>query len=89
MSGVVYTCPMHSQIRRDGPGHCPICGMTLEPMDAGDDPGPSAELSDLTRRFWIGTALTLPTVVLEMGAHIPGVYLHHYVAASASLLRVV
>jgi P-type Cu+ transporter len=85
MSGVVYTCPMHSQIRRDGPGHCPICGMTLEPMDAGDDPGPSAELSDLTRRFWIGTALTLPTVVLEMGAHIPGVYLHHYVAASASM----
>jgi P-type Cu+ transporter len=85
MSGVVYTCPMHSQIRRDGPGHCPICGMTLEPMGAGDDPGPSVELSDLTRRFWIGTALTLPTVVLEMGAHIPGVYLHHYVAASASM----
>ncbi|MBN9498943.1 MAG: heavy metal translocating P-type ATPase [Alphaproteobacteria bacterium] len=65
----VYTCPMHPQVRRDAPGSCPICGMALEPLvpEGGDTPSP--ELTDFTRRFWVGTALTIPVVALEMGGH--------------------
>ncbi len=62
-----YTCPMHPQIRQPGPGACPICGMALEPVMVTADTGPSAELLDMTRRFWIGVALTIPVVLLEMG----------------------
>ena len=65
-----YTCPMHPQIRQKGPGHCPICGMALEPVVATADTGESPELRDMTRRFWIGTALTLPVFALEMGGHL-------------------
>ena len=68
-SDVIYTCPMHPQIRQLGPGNCPICGMTLEPLVAIEDTGPSPELVDMTRRFWIGLALTAPVLVLEMGGH--------------------
>jgi P-type Cu+ transporter len=81
---VVYTCPMHPQIRQPGPGNCPICGMTLEPVGAADETGPSAELIDMTRRFWIGAALALPVVILEMGAHFPGLNLHRYVSPQLS-----
>ena len=66
----IYTCPMHPEIRQQGPGDCPICGMALEPLNAARDAGPSAELIDMTRRFWIGGALTLPLLVMEMGAHL-------------------
>jgi P-type Cu+ transporter len=72
--GTIYTCPMHPQIRQVGPGSCPICGMTLEPELAGSDTGPNPELVDMTRRFWIGLALTIPVFVLEMGAHIAGAH---------------
>jgi P-type Cu+ transporter len=69
-AGTIYTCPMHPEIRQIGPGHCPICGMALEP-EAGaigeDDAG--GERADMTRRFWISAALTLPVVALEMGGH--------------------
>nr|WP_297353182.1 copper-translocating P-type ATPase [uncultured Caldimonas sp.] len=65
-----YTCPMHPQIRQKGPGHCPICGMALEPVVATAEAGESPELRDMTRRFWIGTALTLPVFALEMGGHL-------------------
>lgn len=68
--GAIYTCPMHQQIRQVGPGTCPICGMALEPEIASVDSGPSAELTDMTRRFWIGGVLSLPAVVLEMGGHL-------------------
>ena len=68
--GAIYTCPMHPQIRQVGPGNCPICGMTLELVLATAETGPSAELVDMTRRFWIGLALALPVVSLEMGAHL-------------------
>ena len=78
-AGVIYTCPMHPQIRQAGPGSCPICGMALEPVGVTEETGPSAELVDMTRRFWIGTALAAPVVVLEMAAHFPGIDLHHYV----------
>ncbi|HYM04357.1 MAG TPA: heavy metal translocating P-type ATPase, partial [Stellaceae bacterium] len=82
--GTVYTCPMHPQIRLTEPGNCPICGMALEPVGASAEEGPSAELIDMTRRFWIGTALAAPVVVLEMGAHFPGLNLHHYVSPQTS-----
>ena len=68
--GTIYTCPMHPQIRQPGPGNCPICGMALEPEVATAQEGPSAELVDMTRRFWVGLALALPVVVLEMGGHL-------------------
>ena len=68
--GAIYTCPMHPEIRRTGPGSCPICGMALEPEVVSEDAGPNPELADMTRRFWIGLALSLPVVVLEMGGHL-------------------
>jgi Cu+-exporting ATPase len=67
---VEYTCPMHPEIRQPGPGSCPICGMALEPVMITADTGPSQELRDMTRRFWVGTALTVPVVALEMGTHV-------------------
>jgi Cu+-exporting ATPase len=67
--GTIYTCPMHPQIRQPAPGNCPICGMALEPEVATGEAEPNPELVDMTRRFWIGLAVTVPVVVLEMGAH--------------------
>ena len=69
-AGTIYTCPMHPEIRQPGPGSCPICGMALEPEIVSADTQPNAELADMTRRFWIGLALTLPVFALEMGGHL-------------------
>ncbi|MGE0741897.1 MAG: heavy metal translocating P-type ATPase [Hyphomonadaceae bacterium] len=71
--GSKWTCPMHPEIVRDGPGSCPICGMALEPTMPSADAAPNPELVDMTRRFWVGVALTLPVLVLEMGRHFFGV----------------
>lgn len=68
--GSIYTCPMHPEIRQEGPGDCPICGMGLEPELVSLDDGPSAELTDMTRRFWIGLLLAFPVFLLEMGSHL-------------------
>ena len=82
--GAIWTCPMHPEIRRNGPGSCPICGMALEPLVAAPDTGPNPELIDMTRRFWGGFALGLPVFLLEMGGHIfPG--LHHLVPMGVSV----
>ncbi|WBT37954.1 heavy metal translocating P-type ATPase [Hyphomicrobium sp. DMF-1] len=70
--GAIYTCPMHPQIRQMGPGTCPICGMALEPEVVTADSAPNPELVDMTRRFWVGLALTVPIFALEMGGHITG-----------------
>ncbi|RVQ67816.1 copper-translocating P-type ATPase [Croceicoccus ponticola] len=71
-AGAVYTCPMHPQVRRTSPGACPICGMALELESAAHaTEGPNPELADFTRRFGIGTVLTLPVLLLAMG-HIVG-----------------
>jgi len=64
---VEYTCPMHPEIRQLGPGSCPICGMALEPVVVTAASGPSPELADMSRRFWIALVLSLPVVLLEMG----------------------
>jgi len=68
-AGTIYTCPMHPEVRQIGPGSCPICGMALEPEQVSLDDAPDPELKDMTRRFWIALALTLPVFVLEMGGH--------------------
>jgi P-type Cu+ transporter len=73
-SGAIYTCPMHPQIRQDHPGACPICGMALEPEVAAEATGPSAELMDMTRRFWIALGLSIPVFALEMGGHLAGLH---------------
>ena len=65
-AGTIYTCPMHPQIRQIGPGSCPICGMALEPLIAAGEVGSNPELADMTRRFWIGLALSVPVVALGM-----------------------
>ncbi len=69
-AGAIYTCPMHPEIRQPGPGHCPICGMALEPEVPSGAEGPSAELTDMTRRFWVALALSVPVFALEMGGHL-------------------
>jgi P-type Cu+ transporter len=83
--GVIYTCPMHPQIRRAEPGSCPICGMALEPLGPIQETGPSPELIDMRRRFWIGAALAVPTVILEMGGHFPGLNFHDYISPQISI----
>jgi len=70
--GTIYTCPMHPEIRKIGPGSCPICGMALEPLVASAETTPNHELIDMTRRFWIGLVLTIPVFLLEMGGHLTG-----------------
>ncbi|WP_424140567.1 heavy metal translocating P-type ATPase [Roseomonas chloroacetimidivorans] len=82
--GAIYTCPMHPQIRQEGPGNCPVCGMALEPLEVTVEPGPNHELIDMTRRMWIGLALAIPVVILEMGGHIPRLGLHNLVSPTAS-----
>ncbi|RUL87019.1 heavy metal translocating P-type ATPase [Tautonia sociabilis] len=84
--GTLYTCPMHPEIVRDGPGSCPICGMALEPMAPSLDEGPNEELLDMTRRFWISAVLTLPLLVLAMGEMVLGRALVSGRAASWSQL---
>ena len=74
-ANVIYTCPMHPEIRQDGPGNCPICGMALEPETITGEEGENPELTDFCRRFWIGLVLTLPVLILEMGAHVFGLHL--------------
>ncbi|MDP3801906.1 heavy metal translocating P-type ATPase [Brevundimonas sp.] len=70
--GAIYTCPMHPQVRQEGPGSCPICGMALEPETVTAEAPVNHELIDFTRRFWLGLALTLPLLALEMGGHLTG-----------------
>ena len=73
-AGTIFTCPMHPEIRQVGPGSCPICGMALEPAEVSLDQGPNEELLDMTRRLWIGGALAVPVVVLDMGGHLLGLH---------------
>ena len=81
--GVEYTCPMHPEIVQIGPGSCPICGMALEPKVISLDDKPDPELIDMTRRFWISAALTIPVFVLAMGEMLPN--FHSYVSPKLSI----
>ncbi len=64
--GVPYTCPMHPEVRQMGPGACPKCGMALEPVEVTAAEEPNPELADMSRRFWISLALTVPVLALSM-----------------------
>jgi len=75
--GVPYTCPMHPEVRQDGPGACPICGMALEPLAVSLEPAESPELADMRRRFWIGAGLAAPLFALAMSDALPGRPLAH------------
>jgi P-type Cu+ transporter len=66
---VIYTCPMHPQIRRSAPGNCPICGMTLEPEMPSVEEERNPELESFTRRFWWTLPLSIIGVVIAMGGH--------------------
>ena len=70
--GTIYTCPMHPEIVQEGPGHCPKCGMALEPMGipAEHDHGGHPELVDFTRRLKVAVPLSLALVALDMGQHV-------------------
>ena len=70
--GQKYTCPMHPEIIRDAPGSCPICGMALEPLVVSLNEEENTELRDMTRRFWIAVALSIPVFLLGMSDLIPG-----------------
>ncbi|MGF6233575.1 Cu+-exporting ATPase [Inquilinus ginsengisoli] len=84
-AGTIYTCPMHPEIRQEGPGSCPICGMALEPERVTPESGPNPELVDMRRRFWIGLALTIPIVLLEMGGHLLGIDVAHAIGARTAV----
>ena len=80
---VIYTCPMHPEVRNVGPGSCPICGMALEPVVATlvED---TSELNDMTRRFGIGAVLTLPVLALGMGGMLPALDLQRWLAPAVA-----
>jgi len=75
-----YTCPMHPEVRQRGPGSCPKCGMALEPLVASGDEDENDELKDMTRRFWVSVVLSLPVLVIAMGAEIPALRLDRVAA---------
>ena len=67
----IFTCPMHPEVRQKGPGHCPICGMSLEPLvNTGEVD--TTELKNMTKRFWFATIFSLPFFIGEMGSHLFG-----------------
>ncbi len=78
-AGREYTCPMHPEIVRDGPGSCPICGMALEPRTISLDEPENPELADMQRRFWISLVLTVPVFLLAMSEMLPGQPVQHAV----------
>lgn len=71
--GTEYTCPMHPEVRQIGSGSCPKCGMALEPVTVSlDTEEDTSELDDMTRRFWISSALAVPLLIVAMGHMLPG-----------------
>ena len=82
-AGTIYTCPMHPEIQQVGPGNCPKCGMTLEPMlpsGAQDD----SELDAVRRKFFVSATLAIPLLLIAMGPHLFGL---HFSESTAHLLR--
>ncbi|HXI40819.1 MAG TPA: heavy metal translocating P-type ATPase, partial [Bryobacteraceae bacterium] len=71
-ANVTYTCPMHPEVVRNGPGTCPICGMALEPRTVTLEQQANPELADMQRRFWTSIILTTPVLLMTMGEMIAG-----------------
>jgi Cu+-exporting ATPase len=82
-SKIEWTCPMHPEIVRDAPGNCPICGMALEPRTVTLDEVENVHLKDMTRRFWVSVALSLPLVATAMAEMIWGAEVRHAFPESA------
>ncbi|MEO8257866.1 MAG: heavy metal translocating P-type ATPase [Acidobacteriota bacterium] len=78
-----YTCPMHPEIRQEGPGSCPICGMALEPVAITLEEQPSEELDDMMRRFRWSLVVTAPILAFMVSEFLPGQPLHHLLPAGA------
>jgi Cu+-exporting ATPase len=81
-----YTCPMHPQIVQIGPGHCPICGMALEPMDVLAEVEADPEYDSMRLRFWVSAALSLPLLLLSMLGESLGLHLAPNVLNGIELL---
>jgi len=84
VKGTIYSCPMHPEVQQDHPGECPICGMSLEPriIDLGSDD--ESEIESLSRKFWIGSVLTIPVLTLAMGKYFPFSNLDAWIPYSVS-----
>lgn len=78
----IYTCPMDPEIRQQGPGTCPICGMALEPEEISLDEQENPELTDFTHRLKIGAVFTVPVFLLSMSEMIPGQPVQHLLSPS-------
>ena len=86
-AGTIYTCPMHPEIRHNGPGHCPKCGMALEPLmptESTDD----SEIRSVRRRFWIASSLAIPLMLIAMVPHVLGSMLMPTTAWTLRMLEV-
>src|SRR5262249_17838059 len=81
--GAIYTCPMHPEIRQEGPGSCPICGMALEPERVSLEEGPNPELVDMTRRLRVAVALGLPVMLFAMATMVAPEATRHLAASPA------
>ena len=81
----IYTCPMHPEVRQEGPGSCPDCGMALEPRSVQAEEEANPELVDMTRRFWVSAVLTLPVFVLAMSEMLPGQPVHSVLSERAMI----
>src|SRR5215467_5908816 len=81
----LWTCPMHPQIVRDGPGSCPICGMALEPLTPTAEEPENPELIAMTRRFWVGVVLSLPLLLLVMADDLLGAPVSRALSPAGSL----
>jgi Cu+-exporting ATPase len=81
--GAIYTCPMHPEVRQEGPGACPLCGMALEPEAPAAEEGPNPELADMARRFWVSLALTIPVAFIGMSDMLLGGALQHRLSPAA------
>jgi Cu+-exporting ATPase len=78
-----WICPMHPEVVEEAPGACPICGMALEPRSVAAQEEPNEELRDMTRRFWLSLALTVPVFAIAMGEMLPGHLLHRIASPRA------
>ena len=84
-AGVLYTCPMHPEVVKEGPGECPKCGMALEPVAVTAEEQTNPELIDMSRRFWVSAVLAVPLLILAMAEHIPGIQLENFVSPKSSI----